>query len=245
MFLTGNVDNEPDIHVKIMRVIEANIREADSKDQPIISFRSVPADYSFPEKKPPKEQLSTEGILKQNWPSKHFELVPSVVILAVTFSVDWGPTEWQRREYVVQEKYNKLKATLSARDIKLIVVAIRVGLGSLEKDVMDERISSLKRHLQVDSKAFAFVTPAELTPDNTYMKKISKSTREASSQYYSSRTKQFKAVLKGISEKYRSGAVEGILLARFNFKIAFFYEFQPCAARQVGMVDRDGRRRRR
>jgi hypothetical protein len=233
VFLIGSVENEPDIHTKIIRVIETNIRDTDNKDQPVILFRSVTADYNFPEKKPQKEHLSTEGILKHNWPSKHFELIPSVVILAVSFSVDWGATEWQRREYIIHDKYNRLKAILSPRDIKLVVVAIRIGVGSIEKDVVDERISSLKRHLPLDSKSFVFLSPSEVTVDNVYMKKISKSIRESSSLFYSTRIKQLKTVQKSITEKQYKGAVESILHARYNFKIAFYYEFQGQAGQSL------------
>ncbi len=233
IFLIGSVENEPDIHTKIIRVIETNIRDTDNKDQPVILFRSVTADYNFPEKKPQKEHLSTEGILKHNWPSKHFELIPSVVILAVSFSVDWGATEWQRREYIIHDKYNRLKAILSPRDIKIVVVAIRIGVGSIEKDVVDERISSLKRHLPLDSKSFVFLSPSEVTADNVYMKKISKSIRESSSLFYSTRIKQLKTVQKSITEKQYKGAVESILHARYNFKIAFYYEFQGQAGQSL------------
>ncbi len=103
----------------------------------------------------------------------------------------------------------------------------------MEKDVLDERISSLKRHLQVDSKSFACVSVAELAPENSYMKKISKSVRESSFAYYTGRIKQLKGVLKSISEKYKPGAVESMLHARYNFKIAFFYEFQGQAAQSL------------
>jgi hypothetical protein len=86
---------------------------------------------------------------------KHHQQLPSIVILATTFCVDWSSSEWIRRESLIQEKFSILKGTVGSRDnVKVAVIAVRTGVGSIDKDVLDERVMSLKRHLQLDSKTF-------------------------------------------------------------------------------------------
>lgn len=215
------------MHAKIIKSFESFYKENDTKEGPQLHFRSVPIDYAYPEKKLPKEVLSVEGILKNDWISKHFSLIPSVIIFCVPFSVDWPAQDWAKREAVAQDRYYKLKSVVGPRDIKIIIFMVRIGSGIMDKDILDERVSSFKRHAQTDSKSFVFVTPHEVsqTDNNSVMKRILKSIREFSHSYYTANIKKFKAIEKGISEKYK-GVLECILLARFNFKIAFLNEFQ-------------------
>ena len=94
--------------------------------------------------------------------------------------------------------------------------------------MLDERISALKRHLQLDSKTFAFFSPTDFSQagieNNSSLRKICKSARENSSYYYSSQIKKMKTAEKGIAERFKP-PVEFLLRARYTFKIAFLYEF--------------------
>jgi hypothetical protein len=206
-------------------VIQTSYKESDSKDQSTVEFKSVVTEHALPEKKPAKDAISTEGVLKYNWPTKHFELVPSVLLFTVAFSVDWTLSEWVRKEAWIQDRYNRLKTLTGSRDVKIIVLVIKVGMGVTDKESMDERMNSLKRHLQLDSRTFHLITSHDISSNSANMKKVSKYAKEYSSQYYINKIKTLKTAEKAIAEKYK-GLEEALLQARFNFKIAFFYEFQ-------------------
>lgn len=225
VFLTGQVETEPDIHDRLIRVLQAGYKDADSKDPSTVNFKSVATEHALPEKKPLKDSVTTEGILKHNWPAKHFELVPSVLLFTVAFSVDWTLSEWVRKEQWIQDRYNRLKALTTPRDIKIMVLVIKVGAGSTDKDAMDERLNSLKKHLLLDSRTFHLLTSADISTNSATTKKVAKYVKDYSSTYYINIVKHLKALEKGVSEKHK-GLDESILKARYNFKIAFFSEFQ-------------------
>jgi hypothetical protein len=190
-----------------------------------LQFKSVSVDYPFPSKTPAKDVMSVEGIIKFNWPTKHFELVPSVVLYCVPFGVDWSAGEWSKRELAIFERFSRLKSTLGTRDIKVIMIMIKIGVGVLEKDALDDRVSAFKRHAQTDSKSFVFFSLNELTSDNSVIRRLFKTIREGSFSYYAANIKRFKISEKSIPERFK-GCLEQMLTARYDFKIAFFNEFQ-------------------
>jgi hypothetical protein len=221
----GAVDNEPDLHGRLIKLFESVHVDIGTNEISPLHFKSVPVDYPFTEKKPAKENLSAEGVLKFSWPLKHYEQIPSVVLFCVSFGVDWSAAEWTRRELAMQEKFSKLKATLSTRDVKVIVLMFKVGAGAMEKEVLDERISSFKRHAQTDSKSFLYFHQHELVSDNTTVRRLYKTIREGSFSYYAGNIKRFKSIEKTIGDKGK-GPIEHMLLARYSFKIGFLNEFQ-------------------
>eukprot|EP00598_Pedospumella_elongata_P013616 CAMPEP_0184989876 /NCGR_PEP_ID=MMETSP1098-20130426/30532_1 /TAXON_ID=89044 /ORGANISM="Spumella elongata, Strain CCAP 955/1" /LENGTH=1412 /DNA_ID=CAMNT_0027514969 /DNA_START=100 /DNA_END=4338 /DNA_ORIENTATION=+ len=225
VFLTGQVETEPDIHDRLIRVLQSGYKDADSKDASAVIFKTVATEHALPEKKPSKDTISTEGIIKYNWPMKHFESVPSVLLFTVAFSVDWTLSEWVRKESWIQDRFNRLKALTTPRDIKIIVLVIKVGAGSTDKDAMDERLNSLKKHLNLDSRTFHLLTSADISSNSATTKKVAKYVKDYSSTYYINIVKHLKTLEKAVSEKYK-GLDECILKARYNFKIAFFSEFQ-------------------
>eukprot|EP01040_Poterioochromonas_malhamensis_P024915 gene24915-30953_t len=128
VFVLGAVDNEPDIHSRLIKLFETVHSEIGTNEISPLHFKSVSADYTFAEKKPGKEIPSVEGILKFSWPLKHYDQIPSVVLFCVPFGVDWSAAEWTRRELTMQEKYAKLKATRATREVKVIVLMFKVGV---------------------------------------------------------------------------------------------------------------------
>lgn len=230
------VDHEPEIHARLIHCFEDSQRELDEakKRNPItykekellqpMSFRSVPADYAFIEKKPPSEFVNTDGILKHNWPSKHFDSIPSVLVYVIPFGIEWSATEFNRRETAIQERYSRFRSLLGSRDIKIIVICVRVGLGYIDKEVIDDRTSMIKRHAQLDTKNFLYLHTNEVTSDNVSLKRMHRQLRDYCYGYYSSNIKRFKTIEKGLAEKWK-GLPEQILSARYNFKIAYLNEF--------------------
>lgn len=234
--MTGSVDHEPEIHLKLVRCFEACQRELDQAKEGVmvtykekellqhISYRIVNADYSFLEKKPPKDFVNVEGILKYTWQSKHYEAIPSVLIYFIPFGVDWNANEFSRREAAIQERYSRYKASLGSRDIRIIMCAVRVGVGYVEKELIEERLNVIKKHAQIDNKNFVFLVANEFLPENNLIKRFHRLVREYSYTYYAGVVKRFKGLEKGLAEKHK-GLTEHMLSARFNFKIAYFNEF--------------------
>jgi hypothetical protein len=221
------VDTVPDVHNKFVKSYESYQKEVNELKDFGAQFqlRSVSLDYHFLEKKPPKDYFSIDGVLKQNWISKYFDLIPSVVVHFLPFNGDWSSTEWTRREIMYTEKYNSLKSVLSPREIKIITIMVRIGSGVIDKEIFDERLSTFKRHMQLDSKTFFFFNSAEFSADVTTFKRVLKYLKEFSTAFYILTIKRFKSLEKSIAEKHK-GAIESMLQARLNFKIAYLNEFQ-------------------
>lgn len=191
---------------------------------PAIQFKSVPLDHAFKEKRPSREFPSFDGILKTSWLYRHCEKLPSVVLYLTSFSVDWSPIEWSRREAGIQDKYLKLKTILSTRECKVILIAVKVGAGALEKDVMDDRIGSLKKHIQTDNKSFYFLSYSDISNQSSAtIKKISKTIREYACAYYSSQCKRIRTLEKAMA--MNRTALDVVLACRYNFKLGVFHEF--------------------
>jgi hypothetical protein len=87
---------------------------------------------------------------------------------------------------------------------------------------MDERIVSLKRHLQVDTKALMMLTLQEIVAGSTTIRRLVKSIRDLSTTYYSAQAKRAKSIEKGSLIK---GTFENIINARYSWKVAYFNEF--------------------
>lgn len=125
---------------------------------------------------------------------------------------------------MIQEKYLRLKNVLGQRDCKLILILIKVGVGSLDKDIIEERLASMKRHLQFDSKSFYFIPVNEFSLQSSLiLKKVSKAIREFASAYYSSQCKRIRSLEKAMATN--RSVLDMILTARYNFKLGIFYEF--------------------
>ena len=221
------MDTIPDVHQKFIKAYEVLLKDpADTKDSIFqLQFRSVPLDFSFLEKKPPKDYFSIEGILKENWISKYYDNIPSVLVYFIPFNGDWSVSEWTRRESLYSDKFLSLKALLSPREIKIVTIMVKIGSGALDKEVLDERLSTYKRHVQIDSKYFFFFNSSDFLSDAMTIKRVCKYLREFSNTFYLATIKRFKSLEKSVSEKHK-GMIENMLLARLNFKIAFLNEFQ-------------------
>ena len=74
------------------------------------------------------------GLLRDNWIHKHRELLPSVAILVTTFSVEWSSSEWMRREASFFDRYTRLKNALAGRDVKIVLLPVRVGAAQASID---------------------------------------------------------------------------------------------------------------
>jgi len=250
---------EPDIHDRLNKAIYTTIRDnPEYKDQPNISFKSVSIENAIIPKKKQQQQssslsssssttielnLKTEGIIKYNWPTKHYELIPCLLLFTVGFNVDWTISEWVRKETYIQTTFLKLKQNATIRDLKVILLIHKIGSNPLDKEMIEERLGSLKKHLQIDSKYFILYSSNDVITNNIFIKKLCKMIREYSTLYYNNKIKYYKNIEKLIIDYFKNRAVssssgsssnsnsnssidESILIMRCYFKISFFYEFQ-------------------
>lgn len=222
VFVTGFVENEPDIHDRVIKSVAMD----DSKDGPI-QYQSISLSHKFWEKKSPKEHPSIDGILKSHWLKKHVQMIPSAVIMITNFCVDWPAGEWIRRESYNAEVLNKLRNTLNARDVKIILIALRTGSGMIDKDIVEERTNSMKKHFGLDGRNIMVMTLNDLNPSSPLTRRLAKTIREHASTYYVSQCRR----LRNIERMVRPA--DYILIARYNFKVAFFYEFQNQSPRAL------------
>ncbi len=82
---------------------------------------------------------------------KYFEVFPSVLILTVPFSTEWAHAEWGRRESSIYERFLRFRNLLSPRDIKIIVLVIKVGSTFMEKVKKNFYSLNLKWYMMVIS----------------------------------------------------------------------------------------------
>jgi hypothetical protein len=80
----------------------------------------------------------------------------------------------------------------------------------------------LKRHLQVDSKAFLMMTLQEITAGSTTVRRLVKTIRDFSTAYYTAQSKRAKSIEKASTIK---GSLENIVTARYSWKVAYFHDF--------------------
>eukprot|EP01041_Mallomonas_annulata_P009551 gene9551-19851_t len=228
VFVVGTVDGEPDIHQKLIQTLKEINFDGDQKDAMALEYRSIPTTYVFPDKKVPSDQICTEGILKSNWMLKHFEYLPSVIVIVTTFCVDWPAGEWIRRETITQDLLTKMKLSVSARDAKVIVVAVKTGSGSLDKEILEERANSMRRHLQLEGRSLTILGLSDFLSQSSSIKRLAKTLRELSINYYVLLSKKYKNI-----DKLSNKLSEVILLARYNFKTSYLYEFQGQPSRAL------------
>lgn len=200
--------------------------ESDQKDVPPIEFRLFRNQQYFPEKKPQKETMSIEGIMKLFWITKYNDILPSVLIVTFSFSADWPISEWVRRESAILEYFSKIKNSLYSRDIKIVLVPFRTGAGF--QDVYEDRINSVKKRFQIDSRNLIVLTAGDMiAPGSSTVRRLSKTIREFSTSFYASHAKRVRNIEKSLR------ATDFILIARYNFKVSFLSEFQGQSARAL------------
>jgi hypothetical protein len=219
------VDDEPDLHARLIENLEKCNTETDQRDFPSLHFKSVPIDHPYVIKKPNKEFQSTDGILKYSTLYKHYDLLPSVIVITVSFCVDWHQSGWVRLGDEILEKINHIKEITKGRDVKLMVVAVKTGMGQQFSDLLDERLHNLRRQVGLDNnRTFVNISLSDVaSPLSLPVRKLSRCIREISCSHYNVSEKRARFMMKTASTR---GASEGILTARYSYKLAYFLSFQ-------------------
>ena len=226
VFVTGTIDDDSELHGRLISTLEKCNTEIDQRDFPALAFKKVSIDHSYISKKNIKEYQSVDGILKYSSLHKHFELLPSVVVITVAFNMEWQASEWTYLNDSLLEKINRHREQLKGRDVRVFLIAMRVGTAVAAPEVIEEKMGNLRRNLTLDNhRTFVVVNLNDVSsqPPNSSMKRISKSIRELSFIYYNVLEKRARFLLK--TARIR-GSNEGILTVRYSFKLAYFLSFQ-------------------
>ena len=204
---------------------------------PPLNVKAVPIDHQFIPKKGlrddhhrhhsdgrPLESYVVPGLLKANWLEKHTHGLPSVVVVVLPFSTAWSPQEWAQREQGMAEHVNRVKEAVASRDgSRLLLVFLRDGplMDTSPKDIVDERLTAVRRHLGVESKLTTLLHPSELDLSSPVMRKLFKNVREYAASYYLTQARRIKKW-----EKSLNRSTQQRLLTRYCFKVGFYYEMQ-------------------
>lgn len=145
--------------------------------------------------------------------------IPSVVILVCCAEMHWGPFEWGARETAIAGEVERLRAAVSAREIRIFTAIIKRGMGDDRE--WDERIMTLRRRANLDHRAvYVLSDPQDLSPMAMNMRRFYKELRERTTTYYLGHGKRIKRWEGGLNP-----STQMPLIARYRFKQAFFYEF--------------------
>jgi hypothetical protein len=226
VFITGTVEDESDLHARLTANLEKCNTEIDQRDFPPLSYKSISIDHAYVLKKNPKEYQSVDGILKYSSLQKHYDLLPSVVVMIVSFSVEWQASEWTQLNEMLFEKISRHRDQMKGRDSRVFLIAVRTGTAQIAQEVLEEKMGNMRRYLSLDNhRTFVAIALSDISaqPPNSTMRRISKSIRELSYAYYNVLEKRARFLLK--TARIR-GSNEGVLTARYSFKLAYFLSFQ-------------------
>ncbi|KAG9008676.1 hypothetical protein FRB90_008778 [Tulasnella sp. 427] len=159
----------------------------------------------------PTSPVYPDGLITPIWIRKHVELVPSVFVLFLRLSENFGGTnrlegrddtlkeeERKRDAELATEISNRKKAT-GERGIKLTVVllASRQMLGwvnrtfHIDDPSLDSRLSFIRRQGGLDSRAALFVlSPVSQSELNDFVKSLQSALREPAMEYYAAHSKR-------------------------------------------------------
>jgi hypothetical protein len=197
-----------------------------------LRFHSFPLDHTFPIKSQPSgssssrryENYTPKGIIKSSWLHKHHHVLPSCVLALFDFDPKLGHQEWTSQETSIYEEIEKLRKSLGPRECRIIVVLQEDDSNdplTQRHDIVDDRLSSLRRCCDLDSKSVRLIRLSEIGPKTSQMRNLEQTLRVQSLEYYHIQAKRVKRHKKHVS---KTGQVS--LHVRHSFKIGHFYEFR-------------------
>jgi hypothetical protein len=217
----GNIMHHP----TLIACLDSINRE--SQGVSTLRFHSFPLDHSFPPKKDNQggkryENHVVQGVLKTSWLHKHHHVLPSVVLALFDFKPQASAQEWAAQENKIAEEVHKLKRQLEVRECRRFIVLQEEGSTRLsESSLVEERLSSLRRRCELDSKSVIMLNTAEMTPGSQKMHWLEDKLRALSLEYYQLQAKRVKKHKRHINKTNQLA-----LHVRHSFKIAHFYEFR-------------------
>ncbi|OQR81114.1 hypothetical protein ACHHYP_16730 [Achlya hypogyna] len=202
-----------DIQTRVLPVL----RSVNDEFIPRIHFTSTSFEHRFvfPAKKE-KTESKPRGLLKAQWLKKHHELLPSLVLLFYAFEPRLAARDWAIQETVIRDEVEDLRRNLSGRECKILLVLVQFlddGPPSNGGNA-DERLSSLRKRAELDSKSVWLLKDIGRTAPSVI--KLEKAIREHAIEYYKTQAKRVK----------KSKKPTRAVAVRHSFKVAHFYEFR-------------------
>ncbi|GMH75640.1 hypothetical protein TrST_g7650 [Triparma strigata] len=202
---------------------------------PPISSPGSPANMFSSSAPPPKPPPSSFHVLPESWLRKHLNLLPSHVLIVVTFDSSIPHNNWTQMEINVQDLIENTRASLSGRDSKVHLVVLKLGTklatasmspsdAAALKALENERLSSLKNRCGLSSNLFTtLASTTDIDVNHATLKKLWGNVKAASKQYYLSYARRYKKREKSLSANTDVISLSSCI--RFSYKVAAFYEF--------------------
>lgn len=222
-----------ELQIKVLQLV----RTINEEFVPKLHFTSMPSDHRFPLKKEIREKhgtfpnqtqrdfdgYRTQGILKTRWMKKHHELLPAVVLLFHEFDPRWNQKDWMAHETAMRDEMDQLKRGLSGRECRVVLILVQQidDVGVAPVSVTDERLASLRKRLETDSKGLLLLRARDITRGSSVLAKLESSVRTYALEYYKAQSKRVKKYKKALSKTSHQ-----LLHVRYSFKIAHYYEFR-------------------
>ncbi|CAM9302021.1 unnamed protein product, partial [Chrysoparadoxa australica] len=170
-----------------------------------------------------------DGIVKVTWVQKHSREIPAVVILLARFDVGLSNQEWQAVESPLVKDINRFQASLAMKHTKVMLVLFKVGTSNLinksqSQEVLDERVFTVRRQCEMDSRLVTVLTASDLTPLNTSTRRLVKHAKELAATHYSAAVSRLQSVEK-LTSAYPVRQQHLPHRARLFFKLANMHEF--------------------
>ena len=171
-----------------------------------------------------KVTRGVDGIFKKDWLHKHHSLLPSVVLMVYEFGLDWSSEQFLETQGLISEIYSCIKSQVSGRDCKVVLVLLKAGSLNTENSVIEERLQSIRKKCNIDSKLLFSLTEQDITvplgTQSAKSRQLGKCVRELSNVYYKYHRKNFKRL-----DKLGGKIMQPLHYARYNLKAAVYCDF--------------------
>ncbi|CAM9557575.1 unnamed protein product, partial [Choristocarpus tenellus] len=237
-------------------VVISALLAADNTDStgPESRYISLPANAEFRPKKPGGgawrgsdgvrvvEGALPEGLVKRGWLRKYTLELPGVLVYFSGLDLAASPEAWAVSEARIVQDIRRVTAALAPRDTKILLVLVRGGSatgpggGREDRDLVDDRVFSLRRAAEVDARQVVVMAETDIGPLNSpAMRQVAKQARDLALNHYAKLVARLRRrvdaraswekVLVPVRRLYRP------LLTRLYFKLGVLLEMQ-------GQIDR-------
>lgn len=193
-----------------------------------MDYESLEFSHNFEIRRDAKmfDKYVSQGILKLSWTTKCRKFVPASILLVF----DWcgqgidSPTlespEWKHKETTILRYLRKFKEQCKGR---LVKIAILCMLGSSnEEQSIDEKMSSLKKNGEIDTKGLVLLK--HKLEEGDACSKLKKFLWEGCINHYKDEIDRIKK-LKSRAHKELSGNFAELQI-RYNFKLGYYSELK-------------------
>ena len=193
-----------------------------------MDYESLEFNYNFEIRRDAKvfDKYVSQGILKLSWTTKCRKFVPACILLVFDWSGQGldSPTlespDWKQKETTILKTIRKFKEQCKGRLVKIAVLCL---LGSSNEDLsIEEKLSSLKKNSEIDTKGLVLARQKLEDPDS--VSKLKKFLWEGCISHYKDEIDRIKK-LKSRAHKELNGNLSELQI-RYNFKLGYYSELR-------------------